>query len=102
MGVLVKTTDGVIIVDLSRPVVYRDGPIIMTSYFFDGLLLLWAAVSFFLPSTRYMRIYLTSIASFGILLSLVYAFLLPGNPVWGYLSEIFRKHALPTGADHRR
>jgi len=61
----------------------------MTSFFFDGLLLLWAGVSFYLPGARHMRIQLLSLGIFGTLLSLFYAFLLPGNPVWSYLSEYF-------------
>jgi hypothetical protein len=32
---------------------------------------------------------LTAIATFSLFLALVYAFLLPGNPVWSYLSEYF-------------
>lgn len=61
----------------------------MTDFFFDGLLLLWAGVSFFRPASRKTRICLTAIAVSGILLSLVYAIFLPGNPVWGYLSDYF-------------
>ncbi|MFL5690973.1 MAG: hypothetical protein ACJ795_04140 [Ktedonobacteraceae bacterium] len=61
----------------------------MTDYFFDGLLLLWAVVSFFRPVACSIRIHLIAIAIFGILLSLAYAFLIPGNPVWSYLSQYF-------------
>lgn len=61
----------------------------MTSYVLDGLLILWAGVSFFQPVPRNTRIYLTVTAIFGVLLSLAYALLLPHNPVWSYLSEYF-------------
>lgn len=61
----------------------------MTDYFFDGLLLLWAIVSFFRPAARGTRIHLVSIAVCGVLFSLIYAFLIPGNPVWSYLSQYF-------------
>lgn len=61
----------------------------MTSYFFDGLLLLWAGISFFRPVSRRTRVYLSSIALSGLILVLAYAFLLPGNPVWSYLSQYF-------------
>ncbi len=61
----------------------------MTDYVFDGFLIFWAAVSLFRPSSRNTRIHLVAIALFGVLLALAYAFLLKGNPVWGYLSEYF-------------
>jgi hypothetical protein len=61
----------------------------MTTYVFVGLLLLWAGVSFFRPASWNTRIYLTAIATSGLLLALAYAFLLPGNPVWSYLTEYF-------------
>lgn len=61
----------------------------MTDYVFDGLLLLWAAVSFFAAASRKVRIHLTSMAVFGIVLALAYAFLVNGNPVWSYLSSYF-------------
>src|SRR6266567_505035 len=61
----------------------------MTDFVFVGLLILWAAVSLFRPSSRDTRIHLVAIALFGVLLSLAYAFLLKGNPVRGYLSEYF-------------
>lgn len=61
----------------------------MTDYFFDGLLLLWAIVSFFRPVSRRFRSYLATIAISGVLLSLAYAFLLPNNPVWNYLTQYF-------------
>src|SRR6266699_1386203 len=61
----------------------------MTDFVFVGLLILWAAVSLFRPSSRDSRIHLVAIALFGVLLSLAYAFLLKGNPVWGYLSSYF-------------
>ncbi len=61
----------------------------MTDYVFVGLLILWAAVSLFRPSSRSTRVHLVAIALFGVLLALAYAFLLRGNPVWGYLSSYF-------------
>lgn len=61
----------------------------MTNYVFDGLLCLWAGISFFRPVPRKVRIHLTAIALFAPLLSLAYAFFLPGNPVWAYLSDYF-------------
>ncbi|MFL5705042.1 MAG: hypothetical protein ACJ8AG_19735 [Ktedonobacteraceae bacterium] len=61
----------------------------MTDYVSDGLLLLWTGVSLFQPVSRNIRIHLATIAIFGLLLSLAYAFLLPGNPVWSYLSAYF-------------
>jgi len=61
----------------------------MTDYVFDGLLILWAVISLFQASSPNMRRNLVTIALFGVLLSLAYAFLLKGNPVWGYLSEYF-------------
>ena len=64
----------------------------MTDYVFDALLLLWAVLSLFQASSRHMRRMrrnLVAIAFFGILLSLAYAFLNPGNPVWQYLSAYF-------------
>jgi hypothetical protein len=59
----------------------------MTSYFFDGLLCLWAGVSLLRPTAPGFRRHLASLALFGLVLSLAYAFLLPGNPVGSYLSE---------------
>lgn len=61
----------------------------MTDYVFDGLLLLWAIISLFQASSREMRKDLVTIALFGVVLSLTYAFLVPGNPVRVYLSEYF-------------
>lgn len=61
----------------------------MTDYVFDGLLLLWTTVSFFRPTPRRVRIHLAAITLFAVVLSLAYAFLVPGNPVWSYLSEYF-------------
>lgn len=61
----------------------------MTDYVFDGLLILWAVISLFQASSRNMRRNLVTIAHFGVLLSLAYAFLLKGNPVWQYLSTYF-------------
>lgn len=61
----------------------------MTDYVFDGLLILWAVISLFQASSRNMRRNLVTIALFGVLLSLVYALLLNGNPVLQYLSAYF-------------
>ncbi len=61
----------------------------MTSYFFDGLFLLWTVVSFFKRDARDMRMQLLAITVAGLVLSLAYAFLLPHNPVWSYLSQYF-------------
>lgn len=61
----------------------------MTDYVFDALLLLWAVLSLFRPSSRQMRRNLVAIALFGLFLSLAYAFFIPGNPVWQYLSSYF-------------
>lgn len=61
----------------------------MTDYVFDGLLLLWAGVNFFRPVARRVRIHLVTFALLAPLISLAYAFLLPGNPVWVYLSSYF-------------
>lgn len=62
----------------------------MTDYVFIAILMLWAAVSLFRPSSRAMRVRLISTALFGAALALAYAFLLPGNPVWAYLSVYFQ------------
>lgn len=62
----------------------------MTDFVFDGLLLLWFAISFFAASARKTRIHLASLAVFGIVLALAYAFLVDGNPVWNYLSSYFK------------
>lgn len=62
----------------------------MTDYVFIGLLLLWALVSMFRPSSRATRMRLIFITLFGALLALAYAFFLPGNPVWGYLSGYYQ------------
>jgi hypothetical protein len=61
----------------------------MTDYVFDGLLLLWATVSFFTTTSRRTRIRLSTLAVFGAVLSAAYAFLVNGNPVWSYLSSYF-------------
>jgi hypothetical protein len=61
----------------------------MTDYVFVGLLVLWTVIGFLRPVPRNTRIHLTAIAAFSLFLSLAYAFLLPGNPVWGYLAEYF-------------
>lgn len=63
----------------------------MTDYVFIGLLILWALVSLFSPSSRNTRIHLVSIALFGLVLAFAYALLLPKNPVWGYLSQYFEE-----------
>src|SRR6266566_2363049 len=61
----------------------------MTDYVFDGLLILWAVTSLFQVASRNMQRNLATIALFGVLLSVAYAFLLKGNPAWGYLSDYF-------------
>jgi hypothetical protein len=61
----------------------------MTDYVSIALLLLWAGVSLFVPTARHTRIHLIAIALFGLAFAVAYAFLLPGNPVWSYLSEYF-------------
>lgn len=61
----------------------------MTDYFFDGLLIVWAAVSLLRASSLNTRIILATIALFGVSISLAYAFLLRGNPVMSYLSQYF-------------
>jgi hypothetical protein len=61
----------------------------MTDYTFLGLLILWVAVSLFRPASREFRIHLIAFVLFGLGLALTYAFLMPGNPVWSYLSRYF-------------
>jgi hypothetical protein len=61
----------------------------MTSYAFDGMLVLWAIVALFRPVARSTRLRLAAIACCGVLLSLAYALLLPRNPVMSYLSNYF-------------
>jgi hypothetical protein len=61
----------------------------MTDYVLIALLMLWVMVSLLRPSSRAMRMHLISLTLFGALLALVYAVLLPGNPVWGYLSGYY-------------
>ncbi len=61
----------------------------MTSYVFDGLLLMWAVISFFGSNSGKTRAFLTFLALFSVIVSLAYAFLLPGNPVWSYLYQFF-------------
>ena len=61
----------------------------MTDYVFVGILILWAATSLFRDSSGNDRVRLAAIALFGIFLSLVYVFLLKGNPVIEYLSRYF-------------
>ena len=61
----------------------------MTDYVFIGMLILWAATSLFRDSSGNDRVRLAAIALFGIFLSLVYVFLLKGNPVIEYLSRYF-------------
>src|SRR5258708_7113814 len=79
----------------------------MTNYVFDGLLLLWAGISFFRPVPQKVRIHLAALAIFAFLLSLTYAFFLPGNPVWSYLSDYFgsafgQLEQIITGSAHAR
>jgi hypothetical protein len=62
----------------------------VTNYVFNGLLILWAVISLFQASSYSARRSLVTIALFGVLISLAYAFFLEGNPVWGYLSGYFR------------
>jgi hypothetical protein len=63
----------------------------MTDYVFDAFLAFWTMVSLFRISGGRVRIpgKLAALALSGILLSAGYAFLMPGNPVWGYLSSYF-------------
>src|SRR6266516_5498862 len=61
----------------------------MTDYVFDGLLIFWTMISLLQPSASTMRRNLAATALFGVLLSITNAFLLKGNPVWGYLSSYF-------------
>ncbi len=61
----------------------------MTDYILIGLLILWAVVNVFRPASRQSRVHLVVLALFGLALALAYAFLLPGNPVWSYLSRYF-------------
>jgi hypothetical protein len=61
----------------------------MTDYFFVSLLFLWGIVSFFRPTPRGTRIQLLSLAIVGLTAAMSYALLMPGNPVWSYLSEYF-------------
>jgi hypothetical protein len=61
----------------------------MTDYVFDGFLTIWTLASLFQISGRRMRRELAMLALSGVLLSLAYAFLVPGNPVWTYLSSYY-------------
>ncbi len=61
----------------------------MTDYTLIGLLTLWAVVNVFRPASRQSRVHLVALVLFGLALALAYAFLLPGNPVWMYLSRYF-------------
>src|SRR6266704_4191725 len=61
----------------------------MTDYVFVGFLALWTVASFFQISGRRMQRVLAPFALCGLLFSLAWAFLLPGNPVWEYLSSYF-------------
>ena len=61
----------------------------MTTYVSTGLLFLWAGVSFVRPAPRHMRMQLGAIATSAFVFAVAYAFLLPGNPVWNYLTEYF-------------
>ncbi len=69
----------------------------MTDYVFDALLLLWAVLSLFQSSARHMRRNLVAIALFGICVSLTYIFIIPGNPVWQYLSSYFDSALIELG-----
>ena len=59
----------------------------MTDFVFLALLALWAIIS--MRRGRGMRVILAAFALSGLLLALAYAFLMPGNPVWSYLSSYF-------------
>jgi hypothetical protein len=61
----------------------------MTDYTLIGLLTLWAVVNVFRPASHQSRVHLVTLAILGLALALAYAFLLPGNPVWMYLSSYF-------------
>jgi hypothetical protein len=61
----------------------------MTDYTLTGLLLLWTMASFLRPASRAVRVHLTALTVFAASLAVAYAFLLPGNPVWSYLSGYF-------------
>jgi hypothetical protein len=70
----------------------------MTDYVLDGFLALWTIVSLFRIPGRSMRsgqgqatapTFRAVLAFSGFLLSLAYAFLMAGNPVWWYLSTYF-------------
>lgn len=61
----------------------------MTDYVFNGLLLLWVVVSFFSATPRKARIHLITLLIFSCVLAVACAFLVQGNPVWGYLSSYF-------------
>ncbi len=61
----------------------------MTDYIFVGLLIFWAAVSLFRLASRSARIHLIGITLFGLILSILYAVLYPGNPVLEYLTAYF-------------
>lgn len=61
----------------------------MTDYTFIGILLLWTVVSLFRPVSRAVRIHLAAFVLFGVCIALAYAFFVPGNPVWSYLSGYF-------------
>ncbi len=79
----------------------------MTSYFFDGLLISWTGISFFRPVSRAMRTNLLLLTIFSLLFGMDYAFLMPGNPVWSYLSTYFgtsigQLEQIITGSSHTR
>ncbi|HET8909854.1 MAG TPA: hypothetical protein VFN23_00220, partial [Ktedonobacteraceae bacterium] len=61
----------------------------MTDYVFSGFLSLWALVSCFQASGRRIRVMLVVFGLTGLAFALTYMFLMPGNPVRGYLSTYF-------------
>ncbi len=61
----------------------------MTDYVFVGFLVLWTIVSLCQRSGRRLRGALAAFALSGLLLSIAYALLMPGNPVLHYLSSYF-------------
>jgi hypothetical protein len=60
----------------------------MTSYIFDGLLILWAIVYKFNGAARFSQVNPGRIALFGVIITLIWTDL-NGNPVIGYLSSYF-------------
>lgn len=59
----------------------------MTDFVFVALLALWTIIS--IRGGRGIRGILAAITLSGLLFAFVYAFLMPGNPVWSYLSSYF-------------